>query len=253
MERVISIDVGLRHLAYVQLVVRDRDVRTAVIESWRVVDLLDGRRVKSVTFDETVRKVLGFLDDTFEDGDIVLIENQPCTLNPRLKSVQMVIYTYFMTMNMHTSGYPDVRLISAVGKLQGLRNAPEDLIPRKTSDLTYAQKKRVSMQACEHYIRSVMINPGEVAGAFGRLKGKRDDLADSLMQAIAYIERSASDRLVVDVTVNGLDVRGVEGADQGGTEESAAESAPESISNLRSIVSPGSSPQPRDEGGVVDT
>lgn len=192
MERIISFDVGVRNLAYAQVLVPksiDQRIQNTVIEKWEVVDLLDGLPVKKVPFDTIIQSVLEFLDDTFAEGDLILIENQPCTMNPRLKSVQIAIYTYFKTMNLHTSSFQDVRLLPASGKLQGLRNAPQGLIPAKASSLTYAQKKKTSVLACEHYLRNVLCDSVR-ACTFAASKSKRDDLADCLMQAVAFIERT---------------------------------------------------------------
>lgn len=195
MERIISFDVGLKNLAYVQLSVpkdatssSQQRLRETVIEKWEVIDILEGTPVKKVQFDTLIQSVLEFLDDTFTEGDIILIENQPCTLNPRLKSVQIAIYAYFRTLNLHTCSYPDVRLIPASGKLQGLRNAPDGLIPAKASTLTYAQKKKTSVIACGHYLRNVFGDSAR-ADTFAASKSKRDDLADCLLQAVAFIER----------------------------------------------------------------
>lgn len=191
MERIISFDVGVKNLAYAQLSVPRSDpqrIRNTVVERWEVVDLLEGRLVKQVPFDTIIQSVLEFLDETFTEGDVVLIENQPCTMNPRLKSVQMAIYTYFKTMNLHTCSFPDVRLLPASGKLQGLRNAPEGLLPVKAATLTYTQKKRASVLCCEHYLRNVLGDKAR-ADSFASSKAKRDDLADCLLQAVAFIER----------------------------------------------------------------
>lgn len=183
-KRIISFDVGLRNLAYVVLrVPDDSGVRGLFIESWELVDLLKDR--PKAPFDVCIQSVLEFLDGTeaFEDGgDVVLIENQP-RCNPRLKSVQVAMYAYFRTMHLHTSNFPDVRLISAGGKLR-LNEGPAAV----GAVTTYAQRKRASIVACEHYLRTVIGDVGR-ADSFATSRNKRDDLADCLLQAISFIER----------------------------------------------------------------
>ena len=85
MVRVLSFDVGIRHLAFVDVASTADGVYT--IHRWDVLDVTQGEGIskKKGAFDVLSRQLLTALDANFNDPDIVydvvLFENQPANKN----------------------------------------------------------------------------------------------------------------------------------------------------------------------------
>ena len=175
--RVLSFDVGLRNLASCLLELDDdvtipsegfpASARSRVrVVDWRVQDASPGGSAKG-SVDDTCDGVYACLDEILEVGgawpDVVLIENQPCMHNPLMKTVQVMIYSYYRMLS-RTSGVPiRVVFVNATLKLAGL-------VPKRS---TYRERKTASVAAVAEWLP-----PGSK---------KKDDLADCLLQALQWL------------------------------------------------------------------
>lgn len=192
MVRVLSIDVGIRNLAFCEFeLISTTTPHTSRILRWEVVDVID--KVKP-SFDELSDALLRVLDDRFCGSDDtihhVIIENQPVTMNPKIKSIAIMIYTFFRSVNMYTGTAPCVRFISAQRKLHTLRHLPHDMILAPSAKLPYAEKKRLAQVLCRHYLDTVMCDAtrDRWSPVLAAAK-KKDDLCDSFLQGVAFMER----------------------------------------------------------------
>lgn len=188
MVHVLSIDVGIRNLAFCEF---DLAPLACRIVRWEVVDVID--KAKS-TFDELSDALIRVLDDRFcgcEDViDHVIIENQPVTMNPKIKSIAVMIYTFFRCMNLCTGNAPCVRFISAQRKLHTLRHVPDDICLAPSASMPYAEKKRLAQVLCRHYLDTVMdISTRDQWSPILNGAKKKDDLCDSFLQGVAFMER----------------------------------------------------------------
>ena len=178
---VVSFDVGLKNLAYCVLRVDptaqlEGDTfpmcwRSRVaIKDWKVVCAVDE---KHPSMDEVCEGVYSRLDDIIETcglPDRVLIENQPVLKNPLMKTVQVMIYSYWKMIE-RTSGHSiDVMLVNASLKTTGL-------LPARGTQ-SYRDRKKASVAAVEEWL------PRD-AGS------KKDDLADCLLQALQVLARES--------------------------------------------------------------
>lgn len=146
------------------------------------------KKLKQITVKDTplitiAEKLLNKLLDKPEllNVDEVVIENQPCLLNPTMKSIQMILYTYFLQNGYISSNSTinNIHLFSARKKLK-YYNGPEiDVSHIKNK---YSQRKFLSIEYTKYLIKD---QPKWLA--FFIEHKKKDDLADAYIQGCTYL------------------------------------------------------------------
>ena len=89
--KLLSWDVGIYNLSYCIL-----DENKKIID-WNIINLVDenvNKKNKAGLFENIPVKLNSI--PLLLDVDIVIIENQPSLKNPQMKSIQMIIYSYFL-------------------------------------------------------------------------------------------------------------------------------------------------------------
>lgn len=117
----------------------------------------------------------------------VLIENQPALKNPTMKSIQMMIYTYFILKGVmnESSTIEEVFMVNARNKLK-VYKGPLVICPYNDDKKDrYKKNKFLSIKYTEHMIKDEENNFKEL---FNNSK-KKDDLADAYLQGIYWIEK----------------------------------------------------------------
>ena len=135
----------------------------------------------------------------FLEVDTVLIENQPSNLNGIMKTVQLLIFSYFSLLNHWDKIVDNVLLINASLKLQNHNYNPDIPIKIDTTRTKKQQKndkyrinKYLGIEITKYYI----IDNELLKNYFLKHK-KKDDLADTLLQTISYIKKN-NDKLIID-------------------------------------------------------
>ena len=105
--------------------------------------------------------------DTFENVTTVLVENQIGPLASKMKGIQGMVVQYWLMRGAN------VHCIAAVNKLKLFHKG----------STTYSQRKKLGI----HFAKQVLKEKGWDDTAFLKHK-KKDDLADTLLQAIWFIE-----------------------------------------------------------------
>lgn len=176
--RILSIDCGIKNLAYCVL---ECDNNSYKIVEWNILNVQGG------DFYTTSQQLVDVLADTFVNADdsfdFILIENQPVIKNPVMKSIQIVIYTFFLTISKQQGHDTEIKLMSASNKLKVRHKPPEDTL-RITSKNKYQENKQLSIAYTKHYLR----DDEPWLTRFIQEK-KKDDLADSFLQGMFFIER----------------------------------------------------------------
>ena len=117
----------------------------------------------------------------FLNMDYILIENQPVLKNPTMKSVQMILYSYFLINGIIKNTVKEIKFISARNKLKVYDGPPIEVKVKGK----YAKRKRLSIEYCRYIIRDDKTNL-----LFFNEHKKKDDLADSYLQAIWFLKKS---------------------------------------------------------------
>ena len=120
----------------------------------------------------------------FHNVDYILIENQPVLKNPTMKSIQIMIFSYFIMKNFvnnDNNKISDILLISAKNKLK-VYDGPDITDNYKLSN-KYALTKKLAIEYCKY-----MINHDQEKLNFFLNHSKKDDLADSFLQGAYYLK-----------------------------------------------------------------
>ena len=203
--KVLSWDVGIYNLSYC-IIENNKETNENKIIDWDIVNLVDNEEMKknrNLIFENIPRKL--HEKPQLLDVDIVVIENQPSLKNPQMKSIQMILYSYFLILGKvigngdKSISYIDkIDFCSASNKLK-VYNGPEILLenkkkpkteiepnpdtkPKKTT-IKYSDKKKLAIEHAKYFIEN-----DEKYKDFFNTHKKKDDLADSYLQGLYYIK-----------------------------------------------------------------
>ncbi len=116
-----------------------------------------------------------------DDIESVIIENQPSLKNPTMKSIQMMVYSYFLINGIcnKNSTIKNLEMINARNKLKCY------IGPKIECDIkeTYKRNKWLAVKYCENMIQN---ESDEFINLFKNSK-KKDDLSDSYLQGIYFL------------------------------------------------------------------
>ena len=118
----------------------------------------------------------------FLNHDIICIENQPALKNPTMKSIQMLLYSYFIIEGVCKDPIcSNVQMINARNKLKVYKGEPVECKFKEK----YKRNKYLSV---EYTKLMILEEEQKFIDLFSDSK-KKDDLADAYLQGIYYIEK----------------------------------------------------------------
>jgi hypothetical protein len=130
--KILSWDVGIINLGYCIL---EKNENIIKILEWGIINLMETSEMKknrNLLFENIPKKLheLPFLLNV----DKVVIENQPSLKNPQMKSIQMIVYSYFLMygkiLNNNEYKIKDIDFCNASNKLK-VYKGPEILLIKK--------------------------------------------------------------------------------------------------------------------------
>jgi len=122
------------------------------------------------------------LKENFLNHEVICIENQPALKNPTMKTVQMILYSYFMIEGA-TKDKPveQVHMINARNKLK-VYKGPE-------VDCKFTDKYKKNKYLAVEYTKVMILEEEQQFIDLFTTCKKKDDLADAYLQGIYFIEK----------------------------------------------------------------
>jgi len=113
----------------------------------------------------------------------VIVENQPSLKNPTMKSIQMIVYSYFLVNGIckDDSSITGLEMINARNKLKVYKGEPIKCDIKET----YKRNKFLAVKYCEKMITK---EEQKFIDLYNISK-KKDDLSDSYLQGIYYLNK----------------------------------------------------------------
>lgn len=196
----LSFDIGVKNLA--MCVLKHHDHKISVID-WEVITLVESKKqvkgvnnIANILFHE-LDNIVGKLQTIgIEHIDNVMIENQPSNLNGIMKTIQYLIFSYFDLLRHWDAKVTNVILVNPSLKLQFHTFEPssKQITEKLTRREKYKYNKSDGIEICTHYIRN-----NEELKQFFKLHKKKDDLADTCLQTVAYIRKNGD--IIDDVSL----------------------------------------------------
>ena len=188
---ILSFDIGIKNLAYC-ILDNDEDNKLRIIK-WDIIKILeDNEKCKGFPLDELTKRLYKQLNSHFYSYNItkVLLENQPVLKNPVMKSVQMIVFSFFQYQAILLAREINtIKLINASNKLKVGKtfteiNNNEDIIKIKSK---YTRNKKFAIEYTYKILQDRIENFETLIEYFKENK-KRDDLADAFLQGMYYID-----------------------------------------------------------------
>lgn len=193
--KIIAFDIGIYNLAYGLVDYSEADGSMTILE-WSLLPLKETKEKKD--FGEITDKLVEVINEKFWDKeiDVVLIENQPVMKNPVMKTLQIMIYTFFMLKKRQNGLNTIIKLVSAQNKMKMKKKDEVDVSSVTTTD-KYKRNKQLAILYTRWYLKGtdqtqVWIDTFEACR-------KKDDRADGLLMCIYYIEQNFSNFKVSSV------------------------------------------------------
>jgi len=204
-KKILSLDIGIKNLSYILISIPDNDDKSNIESSfsiidWGILSIIDEKeKVKDFSFTEISDKLFSklttkFTDDYIKSIEYVILENQPVLKNPVMKSIQMMLYSYFYTLK-YRNNYDKMilKLQSATLKIKvenyllnyNDKDSVINEVNSKKKKLNYKETKDKGISLTTYILENNNLITNDNKELFNKSK-KKDDLADCLLQGLYY-------------------------------------------------------------------
>lgn len=197
MKTVLSFDIGIKNLAYClfRYDPMSSDNFDFEIVDWNILDI--SITEKKNVIDCQSNKLFQILHDTFGNKEIhyVVIENQPVLKNPIMKTIQIMVYSYFKIAKMLQEEIESVCMVNAGNKIKFAFNCIQPFLKKDGDEefnniptiINSKSKYKDTKNASIEYVRALLSKKNHIEQKtyFDEFK-KKDDLADTLLQGLYF-------------------------------------------------------------------
>lgn len=158
------------------------------------LELVEKSKKEKYNLEETSINLIKELDKRKEllQSDHILIENQPAFKNPKMKSIQMIVYTYYLLKSKIEPNNTKINIVflMANNKLKvkletdELKNQIIQKIHSKIKD-KYRRYKELSKSYCQWFLEKNQVD--DWLEIYKKEK-KQDDLADTFLMCVYYYQ-----------------------------------------------------------------
>lgn len=126
------------------------------------------------------------------NANYICIENQPASKNPTMKSIQMILYSYFIMKSINKQIFiNEIIMMSAKNKLKIYKNEygtidTSNIMKTKNK---YLQRKKLAIETTTIYLNNEYMD-SNWRPYFLENKYKKDDLSDSYLMTRFYIAKN---------------------------------------------------------------
>lgn len=223
--KILSWDVGIINLSYCIIELNEITKEKNILK-WGIINLIEYPEMKknmTLVFENIPKKL--HENNFLLDVDAVVIENQPSLKNPKMKSIQMIVYSYFLMygkiLNDQENKIKHIDFCNASNKLKVYKGPPisleelkrkkknidnnssiKDFITedkkdeleikepeekqKKSAKLSYSDKKKMAIEHVKYFLNE---NDDKENLEFFNNHKKKDDLADSYLQCLYIINQ----------------------------------------------------------------
>jgi hypothetical protein len=179
--KILSFDVGIKNLGYCII---DENFK---IFHWGIINIIENTK-KKIETDALCELLWDNLDSKPEltNVDKVVIENQPSLKNPKMKTIQILLLSYFVSKKRNiTTNINKIDCFLPRNKLNIYNGEnKQQIMDSITCKSKYTRTKKLSIE----FTREMIKDQDDWLNYLNKEK-KKDDLADSFIQGACYINR----------------------------------------------------------------
>jgi hypothetical protein len=161
---------------------------------FETVNVTNSNKVDIISIGKNIKKKFDDIftsNNTYDNIDVILIENQISPIANRMKTIQGMVAQYFIMKN--SAQQQHIEFVSSFNKLKDVSNNNAVTITHtqddkvgKTEKSKYNDRKKLGISTCLENLEKTNSNDEWVQ--FFKKHGKKDDLADCFLQGIWYIK-----------------------------------------------------------------